>query len=257
MIDDITAPAPRLILRLFCLQQYLNLYVKENNPVDTACEIGPGLGDTASFMIRQGYVENWHLYESADYARELLEQRFSGVSEITLRNEFSENTTGIDKYGLVLCCEVIEHIENDELFIQSIASSVKPNGLFYGSVPAYQKKWQSVDELAGHYRRYERKELKDKLTEAGFEVLDIACYGFPLINLMYPLRESYYRKQLKKNSTRTKREATASSGIARNFSMKFDKKLVFMTARFFSLFQSLPLWSNLGDGFVFVARKRP
>lgn len=256
MLNDITAPAPRFILRLLCIKKYLNQHIKYNNPIQVACEIGPGLGDSASFMLNNHHVESWDLYESGESARAQLQNRFHESHQVSILSEFHTDNIAPSKYGLVMCCEVIEHVEEDELFLKLIHKSVSSNGLFIGSVPAYRKKWQSIDELAGHYRRYEKFELHKKLEAAGFEVLTIACYGFPLINMLYPLRETYYRSQLKKNRNSTKSEATARSGIARGLTKRLNKRPIFFIAKAFSLFQSLPFLSHFGDGFIFVARKK-
>jgi len=255
MIDEITAPAPRFILRMFCLQRLFRKYLKNNEQIDLACEIGPGLGDSASYMLGRRLVDKWHLYESSTEAKQNLSDRFCEMPKVLIRDHFGGKDEISEKYGLVMCCEVIEHIDDDVEFLRSVFSSTETGGMFFGSVPAYQKKWQSVDKLAGHYRRYERDELSNKLSAAGFETLEIQCYGFPLINLLYPLREFYYSRQVKKNLTSNKSEATARSGVARSFSKKFNKRLVYLLTRFFSGFQSIPVFTNFGDGFVFVAKK--
>jgi hypothetical protein len=56
------------------------------------------------------------------------------------------------------------------------------------SVPAHQRRFSVVDEMAGHVRRYEREELRARFTEAGFEVELLWCYGYPLANLLERLR---------------------------------------------------------------------
>jgi len=255
MINEITAPAPRLILRMLCLRSLFGKYLRHDAQIDLACEIGPGLGDSASYMLSNGLVNKWHLYESSVAAKKSLNDRFRENTNILILDHFGNEDEVIEKYGLVMCCEVIEHIDDDEEFLRSVFSCIGSGGMFFGSVPAYQKKWQSVDQLAGHYRRYERDELRRKLIAAGFETPEIRCYGFPLINLLYPLREYYYSRQVKKNAASNKSEATARSGVARGFSKKFNKPFVFFLTRIFSVFQSIPVLTNLGDGFVFVARK--
>lgn len=256
MINDITAPAPRFILRLICIDEMLRRFVNQNVPARNASEIGPGLGDTASFLLSSDLTTSISLFEGSKEASKLLKTRFSNDQRISIHNVFNENSVTNSKFDLTVCCEVIEHIENDLEFMQLIAASMDEDGIFVGSMPAFMKKWQSVDRLAGHFRRYERDELEQKLQSAGFEVCEIRCYGFPLINLLYPIREYYYSKQVKKNQNSSKSEATARSGIARGFTKKFNKRFVYSVTRFFARLQNLPVLSEYGDGFVFVARKK-
>ncbi len=65
--------------------------------------------------------------------------------------------------------DVVEHIENDEMFLKSIANSMAHGGLLYITVPAYRFLWSKDDDYAGHYRRYTLKGLRRVLDKAGFE----------------------------------------------------------------------------------------
>lgn len=65
--------------------------------------------------------------------------------------------------------DVVEHIENDGMFLKSIANSMAHGGLLYITVPAYRFLWSNDDDYAGHYRRYTLKSLRDLLQNSGFE----------------------------------------------------------------------------------------
>jgi hypothetical protein len=56
------------------------------------------------------------------------------------------------------------------------------------SVPAHQARFSVVDEAVGHFRRYERDQLRERFTRAGFEVETLWCYGYPLANVLEKLR---------------------------------------------------------------------
>lgn len=66
--------------------------------------------------------------------------------------------------------DVIEHIPEPVEFLSSAAKLLKPGGLLFATVPAYQWLWSVEDEYAGHFRRYTHETLKNHLDEAGFEV---------------------------------------------------------------------------------------
>jgi len=252
MIKHITAPAPRMLLRLFVLEKLFSNDTKKGAPPLNVCEIGPGLGDASSLALERCKIANLDIYESAAPAKELLKARFKSTPEVHLHGEFTAQES---RYDLTLCFEVIEHINKDEKFITDIFNSTSANGKFYGSVPAYMKKWQTVDELAGHFRRYEYRELKTKLEKAGFVDVKLFCYGFPLINLLYPWREYHYKRLLNKRTNHDMSAATAKSGISRGLAMSYNKKFVYTVVKIFSYLQLLPGVSKLGDGFVFSCRK--
>ncbi|OJJ14083.1 hypothetical protein BKI52_44455 [marine bacterium AO1-C] len=99
--------------------------------------------------------------------------------------------------------DVLEHITDDEQVIAQVYKSLKPNGAFVINVPQYQWMWSITDDLAFHKRRYHRKDLKQKLEKAGFEVKYMGSFIFTLFPLMY-LSRLFKRK---KNNTIDKEQA--------------------------------------------------
>ncbi len=73
--------------------------------------------------------------------------------------------------------DVLEHIQEDVAFLETIHAVLQPSGRLYLTVPAYQWLWSVVDDDSGHYRRYTIKSLSKVLTRAGFDV-EFASYFF-------------------------------------------------------------------------------
>jgi len=48
---------------------------------------------------------------------------------------------------------------------------LKPNGVLIASVPQHPWMWSAADEYACHERRYTMRELRKKMTRAGFDIL--------------------------------------------------------------------------------------
>lgn len=76
--------------------------------------------------------------------------------------------------------DVVEHIEADLPFLKSIHELLQSNGHVLISVPAYQSLWSKEDEDAGHFRRYTRANMEQKLCDAGFEIV-YSTYIFSLL----------------------------------------------------------------------------
>lgn len=86
---------------------------------------------------------------------------------------------GFAEHSLPACglFDVLEHIEDDRGFLQSLRRFMPPGGRLYATVPAYSWLWSKDDELAGHFRRYRLRELLKVLDRAGFEV-EFSSYFF-------------------------------------------------------------------------------
>ncbi len=115
--------------------------------------------------------------------------------------------------------DVVEHIENDAIFLNTVFQKLKINGLFYMTVPAIQSLWSEEDTYAGHFRRYSLKTATGALLKAGFEI-EFASYFFrPLVLPIFLLRAVPYRLGMRNavSLDTTAREHTLPDSIAGNW----------------------------------------
>jgi SAM-dependent methyltransferase len=75
-----------------------------------------------------------------------------------------------NRYDLALALDVIEHIENDLGALQKIYRALKPGGRLILTVPALATLWSEHDVANKHFRRYEKNQLIEVLSRAGFKV---------------------------------------------------------------------------------------
>lgn len=109
--------------------------------------------------------------------------------------------------------DVIEHIEDDVGFLRHLKDLLKPGGMLYLTVPAYNFLWSESDILAGHYRRYTLRALSTKLKTIGFEVA-LATYFFRMIPIaIFISRSLPFYLRLRTASTRVK-DVARSHGIS-------------------------------------------
>jgi len=112
--------------------------------------------------------------------------------------------------------DVVEHIENDNEFLNHLWELLIPGGMLYITVPAYQSLWSLEDEDAGHFRRYTLKQLEKKLEQSGFSV-KLSTYFFtflPIIIFFFrtlPYRFNLLKKE--KNYTRRKNDHSIRQGL--------------------------------------------
>jgi SAM-dependent methyltransferase len=72
----------------------------------------------------------------------------------------------------IVCCNVLEHIEDDRATLADMFAVLQPGGRLILLVPALSRLYGSLDEHLRHFRRYEKSELEEKLTRAGFTLDD-------------------------------------------------------------------------------------
>lgn len=70
---------------------------------------------------------------------------------------------------------VLEHIEDDVALLNKFKEKLSPNGKILLYVPAMRFLFSSMDKKAKHFRRYNKKELINKLYSCGYKVEKI-CY---------------------------------------------------------------------------------
>ena len=134
-------------------------------------EIGAGMGNlTQKLMPRDTYmasdIDPLHLdYLGNFYSHN---QRVQ-VAKIDLEQE--EDFDGLEgRFDSVVCLNVVEHVEKDDLALGNIFRSLQPGGVACILVPRGPWLYGTLDEVLGHYRRYSAAELRKKMEEAGFEV---------------------------------------------------------------------------------------
>jgi SAM-dependent methyltransferase len=130
-----------------------------------ALEFGAGLGTLAM------------LWESHNGTKpECLEIDSSLRTVLTDRNFVCySNLDEINKlYDIIYTSNVLEHIEDDVAALKKLNSKLKPGGQIAIYVPAFMCLFNQMDSAVGHYRRYEKAELVDKLKKADFKIQE--CY---------------------------------------------------------------------------------
>ena len=95
-----------------------------------------------------------------------------------LRLPLTENV-----FDVVMLLDVLEHV-NDEALLIDIQRILLPGGLAVITVPASPRLWSYRDEAAGHLRRYTRRQLMGRLTDARLHVEEMRYYQFSLFPLV-------------------------------------------------------------------------
>jgi SAM-dependent methyltransferase len=165
------------------------------------------------------------------------------------------------RFDYVLSFEVLEHIEDDRGALRTWASWLKPNGHLVISVPAHQRRWTASDVWAGHYRRYEQAQLISLVEASGFQVRQTECYGFPLSNMMAPVRGWLHQRAMRRERTSAEDKAgnTQRSGTERAVESRFyPLEASFVGTALLKLnfaIQALSVGTEMGTGYLVLAQK--
>jgi len=222
-------------------------------------EIGVGRGRFFDDLIKHGFHGI-----CLDLNSELIFEHQQGEVPRSRAVEFrSQNFFAIgERFDLIVAFEVLEHYEQDLDCLRKWLELLQPTGTLIFSVPAHMRQWTGNDTRAGHARRYEKRELMEKLKTCGFKVEDFWCYGFPLLNLTYPLSVGLSRPAITApqviesgDARMTDFQKTASSG---NRLFPGVSGWLFREALWFPWlqFQRLFLRGDLGTGYLVKCRPK-
>ncbi len=243
-------PAPRYALRRARL-----LALAEGLGGGRLLEIGPGAGALLADLAELGFT--CAALETSDEAFRLASTL---NPDVPIAREPSDTWRGA--FDALVACEVLEHIEDDRAALAGWREWLRPGGHLLLSVPAHAHRWSATDVWAGHYRRYEKDGLRQLFEACGFTVVDLECYGFPLSNLVEPLRAwSHARALARRSAAAGLAEATAQSGVSRGLEARLWPLQASAPGRLlFRLAFRLQTWfrhRDLGTGYLVLARRTP
>jgi SAM-dependent methyltransferase len=146
--------------------------MKRFPPGGAVFDVGGGNGYVA-MGLKQGGFDAVLVEPGIEGARSGVKRGLQPVVCATVENAgFSAGS--LPAIGLF---DVLEHIQDDHAFLDTLHALLRPAGRLYLTVPAFQWLWSFEDVFAGHFRRYRIPTLRTLLAEHGFAV-EFASYFF-------------------------------------------------------------------------------
>lgn len=220
---------------------------KKKNKSFSVIDLGCGYGDLLYALKKEGFLKNVRFCgvdNSAEKIRifkKTLPEAKSFQSDIL---KFSRKLKK-DTFDLVICNQVIEHLENDQTLVLEIKNLLKKGGLCY--LTSVIKKWYGLYWYRNKYGRIvvdpthlheyqSQKDFQNLLVKNGFKIINLKIYPghFPMFD--------YFLLLLKK------------LGILRFESMRYfylNHPVIYMLARKTSFFP-IPGYATIEA----VAKKR-
>ena len=128
---------------------------------DNVLDFGAGSGQLAEIWRDKYEINPICLEIDPSLVEVLVEKKFRVFQKL---DEIQE------KIKFVFTSNVLEHIEDDVAALKEIKNKMVVNGKLVIYVPALPVLFSDFDASIGHYRRYTKKELINKVTNAGFKV---------------------------------------------------------------------------------------
>ncbi len=138
-------------------------------------DVGAGTGTVARRLVEHGLVA---VSEPEPAFAESLRQTFANQPVTVVEAGLPDAVREVDAETVVLI-NVLEHLADDTGALRSITEELPAGGRLILFVPAHEALYSESDRAVGHYRRYSRVGIVNKLSRAGLNVLE-ACYVNPL-----------------------------------------------------------------------------
>jgi SAM-dependent methyltransferase len=140
-------------------------------------EVGSGVGVVSRFLVGRG--DPIILSDHHPAYLEHLRARFGARPHVAfqlldLTRHPYETVHPVDT---VVCLNVLEHLEDDAAVLAGFHALLPPGGRLVLQVPNYPALYGSLDEVYGHFRRYDRHTIAARCAAAGFRVAALRCFN--------------------------------------------------------------------------------
>lgn len=99
-----------------------------------------------------------------------------------------------DEFDVIGAFDMLEHVKEDDIVLRQMYQAVRPGGGIIITVPQHRWLWSDMDAVSGHWRRYRRRELQQKVRKAGFSVVAVRSFVSLLLPLLLAARLAKKRK---------------------------------------------------------------
>lgn len=128
------------------------------NPGQKILVVGAGTGEELKLLSKCSEV---YIIDIDEKALMMIPQ---GLYKEKRKEDICSSSFKEDFFDLVFCFDVLEHIADDELALSKISRLLKKNGRLVFTVPAFNFLYSRHDTALRHFRRYDQRSLKKRLS---------------------------------------------------------------------------------------------
>lgn len=170
------------------LISFIEKYIPYNGKI---LDIGSATGTLSIYFASLGLtVDGLELSKNAINIANI-NKKILKIKNVTFLNDSIEEFVTHKKYDLIVCFEVLEHIQDDKKCLIKISKLLVDHGVLAISVPSKNAPLFKMglltkfDKKVGHLRRYSLFEIKNLLNSIGIRVIDVKKSEGLLRNILY------------------------------------------------------------------------
>jgi len=169
-----------------------NLIIKKINNlgVSNIVDAGCGSGELIRNILSKTKGLKLSGFDVSEHIIERNKKIYEEVDFFCLN--LNENVSHPKKFDLVVCCEVIEHLENWEKAIATLCALCRNDG--YVILTTQAGKIYKHHQKLGHFKHFKKEEIEKELESNGLRIIESMYLGWPFMNLKNILADTFYKK---------------------------------------------------------------
>lgn len=170
-------------------------------------EVGSGMGRYSEKVAKDFKNSKIILSDIDEEYLNILRKRFEryrnvvSIVKVDLRNSADLSKIG-QKVHSAFAVNVLEHIQDDVSALNNVHNILESKGRFVLLIPAHKHLFNCIDRIAGHYRRYTKTEMEDKVAKTGFDIEKVFYFNFLSIFAWYVYGNILKREILDRKTTK-------------------------------------------------------
>jgi 2-polyprenyl-3-methyl-5-hydroxy-6-metoxy-1,4-benzoquinol methylase len=165
-------------------------------------EVGAGMGTFSRTILASGVVERLIALEPAENLYPILSDRLREHPRAVVMRAYLEDLQMQGAADSLVAVNVMEHIEDDGLFLHRAHRALLPAGTLLLFVPALPWLYGTLDREFGHHRRYLKSDLAHRMDEAGFRIELLRYMNFTGILPWFMAGRVFQRKTIAPSQVR-------------------------------------------------------
>jgi ubiquinone/menaquinone biosynthesis C-methylase UbiE len=137
---------------------------------DNILEVGAGIGNYTRYFLSKKRV---YAIELSPSCLGILREKFQ-VDNIELLQMDAASpeilSLKVKNIDTIVCLNVLEHIQNDLLALKNFYQILCTPGYLILQLPALKFLYGNIDRQLGHYRRYTKKMIAEKVKQTNFKI---------------------------------------------------------------------------------------
>lgn len=189
------------VTRRSILKNICDNYIKNKKEL-SILEIGCGSGGNLSFLSKYGEL---YAMETDNIA--IKNAKSKKICEVR-KGTLPENIPYGKSFDIICLFDVLEHIQNDKLSLQTVNKYLNRDGRIILTVPAYMFLWSGHDIASHHKRRYTTSQINQLLESTGFKKSYSSYFFSILFTILAPIRiiqKLLHRKNVRHDIRKEKR----------------------------------------------------